>query len=137
MEEEETPTSWALHFRDEPFSSTDRRVKLIERLCVFLLKPAGWQVLSQATADLHLTLVVPIDFEQLCNVSEIDELRPAVELQPQECLGCLAAAVFEVRWRKSYRHSSYQTCEYFDKHSRFPVQSPRMFCGLHMVSKLA
>ena len=95
--EDETPTSWLLHFGHEPFSSADRRVKLIERLCLFFLnEQQGWPFLALATLSIKRAIILPIDFDQLCSESRIDDLRPAIELQPQEALGCLAAAAFEV-----------------------------------------
>lgn len=97
MDTQETPASWLLYFGDEPFSSDDRRVKLIESLCLFYLKPEGWEFLLHLRLGLHPAIILSVDFEQLRVQSQLEDLQPAIELQPQECLGCLGAAVFEAR----------------------------------------
>ena len=94
MGAEETPRSWSLHFGEEPFTSEDRRVKLVESICLFLLASEGWDVLCHLQAKPHLVLL--LDFEQLCTKSRIEDLQAAISHQPQECLSCLNAAVFEV-----------------------------------------
>jgi hypothetical protein len=96
MGTQETPASWVTYFGEEPFSAQDRRVKLIEKLCLFFLQSTGWEFVSQLQAHVHPALVLPINFADLCAASNLEDLQPAIDLQPHECLGCLGAAVYEV-----------------------------------------
>ena len=91
-----TPASWLTYFGDEPFSPEDRRVQLIEALCIFLLGEQGWPTLSKLKAGPLQQLVLAIDFSLLLQASGIRDLQSAMDMQPQECLGCLGSAVYEV-----------------------------------------
>lgn len=93
----EQPVSWSLYFPSEPFSTSDRKFALIDELCKFLLKPEGWSFLSALKLVLSTQLVLHINFGQLCALSTIVQLEPAMELQPEECTGCIGCAVYEVR----------------------------------------
>jgi hypothetical protein len=62
---------------------------------------AGWDVLS----GLQLygsRVVLQLDFAQLHAQSGISDLAPAMQYQPVEALGCVAAAVYEVYWARAY-----------------------------------
>jgi hypothetical protein len=93
---DEAPASWAIYFPCEDFSIDDRRVKLITSLCTFLLKPEGWEFLAKLRYVLRSYLALCIDVAELIDVSAIRDLSAAVEHQPEECFGCLGAAVYEV-----------------------------------------
>jgi hypothetical protein len=92
----DTPASWLTYFKNEEFSTDDRRFKLIASLCEFLLGPHGWDFVRHLKYMYRTWLTLEIDFCQLQEASCIPDLQPAVELQPEECLGCLGAAFYEV-----------------------------------------
>lgn len=93
---DEQPVSWSLYFPLEPFSTADRKFALINELCKYLLKQEAWSVLGALVLRFSTRLVLPVDFGQLCVKSNIVQLEPAMELQPEECIGCIGCAVYEV-----------------------------------------
>lgn len=94
--EGEAPRSWQLYFPSEAFKHDDRRVLLIENVCKFLLCEQAWPFLSALRYVLRTYLALPIDVAALIEQSDLSSLRMAIQHQPEECFGCLGAAVYEV-----------------------------------------
>lgn len=94
--EEEAPRSWQTYFPDDAFKQDDRRVLLIDALCRFLLGERGWSFLTALRFVLRSYLSLRIDVAALLEQSKLSNLRMAIQHQPEECFGCLGAAVYEV-----------------------------------------
>lgn len=97
MEEEAVVcASWRAYFPTEPFKQEDRRVQLIDSVCRFLLSESGWSFLAALRFVLRSYLALRIDVAALIEQSDISSLKIAMQHQPEECFGCLGAAVYEV-----------------------------------------
>ena len=103
--EDLAPASWACYFGEEDYKADDVRVRLIEQLAEFLCESEGWDFLRSLRRS-HGVLVLPVDFEHLCERSGIQDLRLALQHQPQNCIRCIGAAVYEVRSSKPSDSSS-------------------------------
>lgn len=103
--EEDAPSSWKLYFPSDAFKQDDRRVLLIDAVCKFLLSDSGWRFLSALRYVLRTYLALKIDVTALVEQSDLSSLRMAIHHQPEECFGCLGAAVYEVLFETNeYQH---------------------------------
>lgn len=92
------PHAWSLYFPEEEFAQDDRRAQLIQDLV------AHWSRDDAARADLlnrtHFpqegACAVTLAADALLQTRASADLEAALECQPLEALGCLAAAAYQV-----------------------------------------
>jgi hypothetical protein len=95
MDDEEAPLSWQTYFPNDAYKQDDRRIQLITDLCRFFLDH-GWPFLCSLRFVLRSYLSLRINMAALMEESDLSSLRMALLHQPEECFGCLGAAVYEV-----------------------------------------
>ncbi|XP_058110155.1 probable DNA helicase MCM8 isoform X2 [Magnolia sinica] len=85
---------WPNYFPQTEFSSEDnRRFKLIRELAHFLSTPPAAQLLLSQVKDDGGLWFLPVDFQQLQKICEVEEFYAALEVAPKEALLCMGAAV--------------------------------------------
>lgn len=92
------PAAWSLYFPDTAYIAQDRRAMLITELLGALQSDGGWMMLK-ALQSVQQEYVLPLDYQQLCQLCDSPDLAAALEMQPLEGMACLQAAVHEVRCR--------------------------------------
>lgn len=83
---------WPIYFPDIDFSKDDRRFNLITQLFCFFSTPSAQSFLCQVKDEYGVPFL-PVDFQQLYKVCEVEEFYAALEVEPKEALLCMGAAV--------------------------------------------
>ncbi|KAJ8637003.1 hypothetical protein MRB53_011270 [Persea americana] len=83
---------WSNYFPGVEFSEDNRRFKLMTELAHFFSSPSAQSLISQVKDDDGL-LSLPVDFQQLRKICQVEEFYAALEVEPKEALSCMGAAV--------------------------------------------
>lgn len=88
------PKGWDVYFSDEEYSAEDRRAELVQDLVEYFTTTGTlWFESIKFHHTQHCTLEV--DVEELLMQCKSPDLVPALELQPLECLSCIAVSCLE------------------------------------------
>eukprot|EP00268_Persea_americana_P053272 TRINITY_DN6019_c0_g1_i13.p1 TRINITY_DN6019_c0_g1~~TRINITY_DN6019_c0_g1_i13.p1 ORF type:complete len:747 (+),score=159.60 TRINITY_DN6019_c0_g1_i13:142-2382(+) len=94
---------WSNYFPGVEFSEDNRRFKLMTELAHFFSSPSAQSLISQVKDDDGL-LSLPVNFQQLRKICQVEEFYAALEVEPKEALSCMGAAVNMVLSSKWKNH---------------------------------
>lgn len=89
------PKGWHDYFSDEEYNAEDRRAELVRDLVeYFTTTETAWfeRIKIHHTQD----CILEVDCEELLVQCKSPDLIPALELQPKECVSCIAISCLEV-----------------------------------------